>query len=198
MRAMLLHREGRLVEALTEAMSAADAFMAAGPDTSAARILSLLLEIELDLAESYGPGSSARADYLGSAHTYHRLLVQHATRGKDVAGLALATLAEARLNRLARPGYRMGVTRIRRELTRLSLEQEWDFAAMCRGRIALARELLARAARLEEEGGPANLREASEVRMEARSELALAVAEAWKHGSPGVTWWAVRTLETLA
>ena len=191
------HRKGRLVEALVDATQAADAFMAVGPDDSAARILTLTLEILLDLAESCGPGSTARADYLRSAHTYHYLLLKHATRGKDTAGFALATLVGVRLYRLARPGYRMGVTRLRRLLEQMLLRREWDWATICQTRVALGRELFARVARLEEAGGPVNLREAGEVEGEARAELALAVAEAQKHGSPGQMWWAQRRLAKL-
>ncbi len=197
MQALVGHRAGQLAEALSAAMQAADDYMAAGPANSAARILSVTLEILLDLVESYPEESSARGDYLGMAYTYHRLLMEYATKGEDAAGLAMGKLVGARLNRLGRPHYHLAVTEIRKVLEERSRGFAWDWATVALARMALGRELLARAARLEARGGARNQALASAVRGEAREALEAAVAEAGEHGSPGTTWWALRVLKTL-
>ena len=96
------------------------------------------------------------------------------------------TAEEAPIPMLSR--HRMAVTQIRRVVEKVSREQPGEWATICDGRIALGRELLARATRLEAAGGPKRVQLASEVRQEGRAELERADAEAEAQGSPGITW----------
>jgi tetratricopeptide (TPR) repeat protein len=103
LQALLYRWRNQPALALDPAQAAADVYIEAGSPASAARIQTVLADIELDLAKRL-PEGTARAQHIARARGHLHLATRLATEAYDEHGQEMAHLRAIRLAQVAQPG----------------------------------------------------------------------------------------------